>query len=132
MDQVSRLDQWFAVHRVGTPAAALRAASVWSWIQRKPTTVTLVRGTTTLTAQVVRLEFANTVSGGESVSDSGTAAKRILNIFGIQGHVVQSNTDIQRGDRFSYLSSNGRLNYEVLSVDKTQIGQVQAIAEELQ
>lgn len=129
---MTRVDQWFGANRLQRPTAATRAASVWAWIQRKPDSVTLIRGATALSAQTVRLEFNTSTRGAEPSSDSGAASKQYLMIFGIQGHPSQSDTNIQRGDRFSYLASNGRLNYEVLSVDKTQIGQVQAIAEELQ
>jgi hypothetical protein len=129
---MTRVNQWFGSHRISIPTAELRSASTWSWIQRKPDTVTLVRGAITLDAQTVRLEFTNTTSGTENVSESGAASRRTLNIFGIQGHPSEDDTNIQRGDRFSYLATNGRLNYEVLSVDKTQLGQIQAVAEELQ
>lgn len=129
---MTRLDQWFGAGRIGAPTAALRAGSTWAWIQRKPDTVTLVRGATVLTAQVVRLEFNTSTRGAEPSSDSGAASKQYLVIFGIQGHDSLPDTNIQRGDRFSYLATNGRLNYEVLSVDKTQIGQIQAVAEEMQ
>lgn len=129
---MSRLNDWMNPSRLSAPEDANRAASVWAWINRKPDIVTLVRGETALAAQTVRIEFNTTTRGTELKSDTGASSKQYAMIFGIQGHATETDTNIQRGDQFSYLSPNGALNYEVLSVDKTQIGQVQAIAEELQ
>jgi hypothetical protein len=128
---MSRLDDWRNTSRLSQPTAAERASSVWFWINRKAHSLVFTRGATTLTAQTVRIEWDN-VQGQESTSASGRGSKNLLRIFGIQGHSTYADTDIQRGDRFSLNSTNSRLNYEVISVDKTQIGQIQATAEEMQ
>jgi hypothetical protein len=130
---MTRLDNWRIANRIAAPTAALRAAGVWAWILRKPDSITIIRGgVAQSTAQTVRIEFAVNVMTNEIGNNSGTSGKRYVTIFGIQGHATQANTDIQRGDKFKYHAAGNLANYEVLSVDKSQIGQIQAIAEELQ
>lgn len=129
---MSRLDDWRNVSRLENPAASERAGSVWAWINRKPDTITVVRGGVAQTPQTVRIEFAVNVMTNEIGGNSGTSGKRYVTIFGIQGHNTAADTNLQRGDKFKYLAAGNAANYEVLSVDKTQIGQVQCIAEQLE
>lgn len=129
---MSRLDDWRNVSRLSAPTAAERAASVWAWINRKPDTITVIRGGTAQTAQVVRVEINATANATSLASNTGTAARRYVTIFGIQGHSTETDTDIQRNDRFKYQAAGNLANYLVLTVDKTQIGKIEAIAQELE
>lgn len=110
------------------PTAIERSASVWWWIQRKPTSVVLLRGVSTVTAQTVRIENAQPSEVGQ---DSGQSARRSVMVFGIQGHATLADTDIQRGDKFKWYAAGSLANYEVIAVDKAQIGQVQCACEEI-
>lgn len=125
---MARINGWLGTSRILTPTDATRAASVWAWILRKPTEVTLLRGSTVLDAQTVRIENANANEVGR---ESGTAAKRGVVVFGIQGHDTLADTDIQRGDKFKWNAAGSLANYEVIAVDKAQLGQVQCTAEEI-
>jgi hypothetical protein len=110
--------------RLTAPAANQRAASVWAWIQRKPTTIIIIR-TTALAAQTVRIEMS---SPSEMSRESGVGAGRTVNLFGVQGHDTIPDLDIERGDNFQANDSTA-LNFSVIGVDRTQIGQIQAICQ---
>lgn len=129
---MSRLDDWRNVSRLSAPTAAERAASVWAWINRKPDTITVIRGGTAQTAQVVRVEFNTGMDSREIGTNSGTSARNYVRIFGIQGHNTEADTDLRRGDKFKYYAAGNLANYEITSIDKTQIGQIQCVAEEIQ
>ncbi len=129
---MSRLDNWRQPNRLSAPSAGERAAGVWAWINRKPDTITIIRSGTAQTAQVVRVEINASANATALASNSGESSRRYVTIFGIQGHNTETDTDIQRNDRFKYYAAGNLANYVVLSVDKTQIGQIQAVAEELQ
>lgn len=125
---MSRMDSYLQPNRHQAPTQATRAASTWVWISQNPSEITVSRGNTTLDAQTVRIESQIDVS--EPASESGKAAKRMITLFGVVGHPSIADTDLRRGDRFSYSATpTGRLNYEVIHVDKTQIGQIQAECE---
>lgn len=122
---MSRIDDWLLPNRLPIPTAATRAASVWAWIQRKPTSITVVRDGAAIAAQTVRLELSGP---GEQQQDTGVSARRTINVFGVQGHASVTDTSLRRGDNFQANGSTA-LNCEIISVDTTQIGQIQAIAE---
>lgn len=128
---MSRINGYLSAGRIQSPLTTTRAAAAWNRIQRNSSTIVIQRGTaTTVATQVVRIESerANEVTG-----ESGKAAKRNILVFGIVGHSSTADTDIQRDDRFSFQATPaGRLNYRVIHVDKTQIGEIQATAEEIQ
>lgn len=113
------------VSPVWTPSAAERAQAAWERIQDKASSVIIVRGNTTLTAQTVRLEYGNQtaseVSGG-----AGTSSNQDLIVFGIRDHATLDDTNIQRGDRFAISG----VQYRVMAVVKTT-GEVQAHCEVL-
>lgn len=76
-----------------------RAASIWGMIQRNPTSITLKRGSSTLSAQTVRIEISN--SGGtmeQRAESNAVSGERMAIIFGIRNHATLSDTDIQTGD----------------------------------
>jgi hypothetical protein len=120
------MDSWLATNHDGTiPTPASRASSVWVWILRNASSIVVQRGTaTTLAAQTVRIESLTSVN--EPANESGRAAGRRITVFGVVGHPTVTDTNLLRDDRFSYNATPaGRLNYKVIHVDKTQIGQVQ-------
>jgi hypothetical protein len=129
---MSRLDDWRSTSRLSAPTASERAAAAWARINRKPDTITIIRAGVAQAAQVVRIEINASANATDLSANSGTSSRRYVTIFGIQGHSTQADTDIQRGDKFKYLAAGNLANYEVLSVDKTQIGDIQAVAEMLE
>lgn len=128
---MTRIDDYLLSNHSETPTAATRAAAAWAMILRNASEITVQRGTsTTLDAQTVRIE-ANAASEIGS-PERGKAATRSILVFGVTGHNSVTDTDLKRDDRFSYKATpTGRLNYRIISVDKTQIGQIQATAEEI-
>jgi hypothetical protein len=103
-------------------AAGPRAAAAWARIQDKPTSITIKRQNTTLSAQTVRVEFSSTVR--EVQGSTGMSSRRDAIIFGIRDHDKLDDTDIQRGDQFALSSGL----YRVVDVILT-LGEVQARAE---
>ena len=88
-------------------------------ISDKTTSITMVRGATTLSAQTVRIEEAR---GNRQVQTAGGQVFQIdAIVFGYKGHPTITSTDIKPGDRFAVAS----VMYEVLMlavglVDGTQ------------
>lgn len=110
------------------PTAVERSSSVWWWINRKPTSIVLLRNGSPLAAQTVRIENAQP---SETGTNGGLSSTRGVMIFGIQGHATIADTNIVRGDQFKWNAAGALANYEVIAVDKAQIGQVQIYATEL-
>jgi len=75
-----------------------------------------------LPAQLLRLEYEDTIS--DMSSDAGLGSERKLVLFGIRGHSTLPDNDIAEGYRFTYQFHE----YTVYSVITT-IGEIQAIAE---
>lgn len=103
-----------------------RALDAWLRIGEQPVTVTIRRGDETLEAQTVRIEF------GDSARED-LDLRRGLNVvpgvqravvFGVRGHPVIADTDIERGDRFVI----GVTEFEVIGVIEPP-GEVQAVCE---
>ena len=113
---MTRADDWLQPQRHSVPTAATRAGSVWVWINQHASSLQVDRSGSLQAAQTVRVEG----SGANEVgSETGRAAKRRVIVFGVQGHSSIADTDLRRGDRFSYNASPaGRLNYEIIHVDK--------------
>ena len=91
-------------------------------ISDKSTSIVIVRGDTTLSAQTVRIEEFR---GDSSVqSEAGVTSMVDAVVFGYKGHPTLTDTDIQPQDRFSYESNL----YEVVAVvPATEFG-IQAYA----
>lgn len=106
----------------GVVDAEARAARAWRRIQHKPSSITVTRGSTTLAAQTVRLDW-KTVR--EVRGAAGAAAERELVILGVSGHpdATIEDTDLVRGDRFS----TGGAIYQVKDV-VSYPGEIQATA----
>lgn len=127
------MDTWLQTGLFAAPTPAERASTIWVWINRNASSVVIDRQTgntsAKLSAQTVRIE-GNAAS--ELATESGTAARQSITVFGIIGHPTVANTDIMINDKFSYNAVPAtRLNYRVIQVNKTQIGQIQATCEEL-
>ncbi len=83
----------------------------------------LRRGTTNLPAQTVQIVPDTNTSSQERSADQGQCAAQRFFVIGT------ASLNIQRGDTFSYQPVNAnQRNFEVISVDKTLPGQVQARA----
>lgn len=132
---MTRIDDFLQPQRHIAPTAETRAAGVWVWINQHAVSLVVNRGGTAQTAQTVRIEGSKSVGGGASDrrGDVSLVVKRQVVVFGIRGHNSIADTDLRRGDRFSYNANpTGRLNYEIIHVDSNQLGQIQATAEEIQ
>lgn len=105
-----------------------RAVDAWNRIQRNPTSVTIVRGQTTLSAQTVRVELDNATSSRAEIrgDGGGNSAQRACVVFGVKDHPTATDTNIQRGDRFALNGQQYRVS-QVLSAP----GEVQATCEAL-
>jgi hypothetical protein len=75
----------------------------WRLIQRKPVSITLTRGTTTIAAQTVRVEYGNEERREPGASGALTV-KRDVVVFGVKGHESEDvpDTNIAKGDIFVY------------------------------
>ncbi len=113
----------FAAWR-GTDAA--RAAAAWARIEAQPTTITIRRGTETLAAQTVRIEYGDSAREDLDLRAGLNVVPGVQRavVFGVRGHPTAADTDIERGDRFVI----GATEFEVIGVI-TAAGEVQAICE---
>lgn len=118
------LDGWLGVtDDIVVMTAAQRATLEWRRIQDRPTSVVLNRAGSAQPAQTMRIEYNNSSANfvdGTLVRTS----KQNLTLFGVRSHPTVTNTDIQKGDRFTI---NGA-QYEVKSL-LTPPGECQAICE---
>lgn len=108
-----------------TIVAADRAARAWARIQDRPTSITVYRDSIAQTAQTVRIEATNSRANIER-RDAGEVSVLSIILFGVRGHATQADTDLERGDLFTY----GGGQYRVIDVWRLP-GEVQARAERL-
>lgn len=103
---------------------AHRAALAWRRISEKPTSITIRRGTSPLSAQTVRIEFSE--ASNQRHGASGEGAVRDVIVFGVRNHPDDdiADTDTKPGDRFVHLN----VEYQVRDL-VTTLGEVQAHAE---
>lgn len=80
---------------------ASRAASIWALINRDPVSITIKRGSSTLSAQTVRVTINNSDDGQQGGQSDAVSGKRGAIIFGIRNHATLTDTDIAIGDMFS-------------------------------
>jgi hypothetical protein len=97
--------------------AANRAALAWRRISEKPYSIVIKRGTTTLSAQTVRLESS---SSSNRAGTAGTVAVREVVVFGVKGHATVTDTNIRRADRFVYGGEEYQVNDLVLTLGEVQ------------
>jgi len=116
-----------AILSAGSPInVSHRATLAWRRISDKPTSITIKRGTSTLGAQTVRIEYSEGMTQQNGISAS--PAVRDLIVFGVRNHPDTDidDTDIRAKDRFVI----GSVEYQVRDLVLT-LGEVQARAEAL-
>lgn len=120
---MSRLDSWLGT----TPLSTWlddhdQAVDTAALIADKPTSITVVRGATTLSAQTVRID---SLSGSRQITTSaGQVHQADGLILGYKGHPTIANTDIKPGDRFAL----GGVKYEVIALVPNLLDSLQAYA----
>lgn len=79
------------------------AVRQWRLIQKKPASITITRGTTTIAAQTVRVEYSN-YDRPEVGESAALTTKRDVIVFGVKGHPNEdiADTDIRKADIFVY------------------------------
>lgn len=97
-----------------------RPSSIGDLIALKPTSITVKRGNSTLSAQTVRLETL--ASQRAVVGEGGVTLMCDALLLGYYGHPTVANTDIQAGDRFRA----GGVDYEVVIKMPAHVDNVQA------
>jgi len=109
-------------------SAAQRAKDAWRRISDKPSTIMILRNDTPpyLAEQTVRVEYS--IAQREVSGAGATTTVRGVTVFGVQGHPTITDLDIERGDKFALEGER----YQVISVDHTLIGEIQARCEVLQ
>lgn len=102
-----------------------RADSIALMVGMRGTSVALTRGGSTIAAQSMLIVPAGAETQSSEVGQAaGTGAREQVLIVGTD------TLNIRRGDRLSYKATpTGRLNYEVVRVEKLHTGMVQAFAE---
>lgn len=97
-------------------------------IMAKPTDINVLRGTTFLASQTVRIEGRATSAtfGDVQVTNSNTYM-RDATVFGVRDHPTLPDLDIKVGDKFGYNDAT----YRVVGVTLHR-GEIQAAAERLQ
>lgn len=103
--------------------ASLRAQFAWQRINEAPVSAVVMRGSTNLTAQTVRID-ANRPR--ETAGEAGTAAVRSVTITGVRSHPTVTDTDLAKGDRI-YIAAT-KVEYRVIDVTLYP-GEIQATAE---
>lgn len=81
-----------------------RAEKIWQRILERPASIVIVRNRTrALAVQTVRVEYM-TASRDHESKDMSISASRDVIIYGVRNHPDETvrDTDIQRGDRFTY------------------------------
>lgn len=115
---------WIGIN--ATVDESTRAEDALQRILQKPSEIVLYRSRskTAQTAQQVRVEYTNSTTGAEVRGEAGKSSKQWVVIFGLKGHALEPDTDIQRDDQFRF---DGLL-FRVVNVVRT-IGEVQAMCE---
>jgi len=92
-------------------------------IADKSTSITVLRGGSTLSAQTVRIEDLGG-RGRQVQTEAGVMVQADVLILGYRGHPTLADTDLQRGDRFVAAG----VAYEVVVVSAGMVDQLQAYA----
>lgn len=121
------LDKWLGHTYIEVESVETRATLAWRRIQDKPSSVVILRGSTNLAAQTVRIEIDP--GGGGRRQVAGAANETSIRqgvIFGVIDHPDPSvpDTDMRGGDRFIF----DNVEYEIRDVLKTK-GEIQGRVE---
>ena len=103
---------------------ALRAQVQWARIQDKSTDIILRRNGVDLPIQTVRLEQDDTYPQ-DAMDDSGKSWVRRFVMFGVRGHPDIDDLDVDAWDTFVMEDQE----FTVVSVNRSLIGQIQAVVE---
>lgn len=116
---------WLSQNIIGLAQsqASIRAQIQHSRILDKPETVAFTRNGAKIAAQVVRLEWTDSLT--EVDSDLGSATLRRGYVMGFKSHPTLPDLNVQEWDTFSIYDNQ----YTVTSVNKHLIGQIQAAFE---
>jgi hypothetical protein len=102
-----------------------RAGGVNFIIDKNAVSIVLDRNGVQQSAQTVMI--TGVAAASEQGSESGTTATAQLMVL------FKSTGDVRRGDRFTWNAvPSGRLNYEIVRVEKAFAGMIQAFAEQVQ
>jgi len=90
-------------------------------INDKPSSIVIVRGATSLSAQTVRIETTR-IEPYETVGDAGRGNKANILILGYKGHPTQPDFDVKAGDNFVF----DGIRYRIRQVYNQNAGFVEA------
>lgn len=100
-------------HSIATSLNAFDdAETVGVRIAERPSSITVTRAGSTLSAQTVRIEVASQPSPMTGLGGNVTTAETDIIILGYKNHLTVADTNLQRDDRFLY---GGRM-YNVVDV----------------
>lgn len=100
-------------HSIATTLNAFDdAETVGVRIAERPTSITVTRAGSTLSAQTVRIEVASQPSPTTGLGSNVTTAETDIIILGYKNHPTATDTNLQRDDRFLY---GGRM-YNVIDI----------------
>ena len=94
-------DDWLIDQNHRAISDSRRAVLAWRRIQRDPVSITIKRGSATISAQTVRV-VADANQASETITMPTSSAIRDVTIFGVTDHPSDSvpDTNLQRGDIF--------------------------------
>jgi len=122
-------NDWLSSMSSTAISAADRAIAAWDRIQRKPHSIVIRRGSSTLSAQTVRVEFKKSANLIRVPDANAENYERAVVVFGVKDHPddAVADTDIQAGDKFG-------LNAERFTVHDIVLlpGEIQATCRRVQ
>lgn len=106
---------WLGGFSTDAISAEERAIAAWNRVLRKPESVVIRRGSSTLSAQTVRVEFKNTSNEIRVTDANAETTERNVVVFGVKDHPndAVADTNIQSGDRFG-LDGERFLVYDIV------------------
>ena len=119
-------DDWINNGAGDSPMSDSRyAIRAWRLIQRKPASITILRGANNLSAQTVRVEYSNSDRQIDGESGAVTINQDVV-VFGVKSHPDEDvlDTDIQKSDIFDYNGQTLRVR-----VVKDKVGGIEAHCE---
>jgi hypothetical protein len=128
---VELMPNWIAnlvnPHRFSGASASVDSATGVDYIIRqKPSSIVVLRGATTLSAQTVRLDMVHNSMDIYTPDNAATSIMRCL-VLGYLNHPTITDTNLQRGDRF--YSSEFKTMFDVIEVQPVYPDRLQAVAQ---